>query len=347
MKKRISLVASLLVFSFLTASCGNTTAGGEESSDIIFTGHYSAPDVVSQESDDPGFAVSEGSESVDASEETSSTQNTSSATESAKDPEDERILYRNQCTVQGICASEDFLFVSYSPSRNGNKNDYKIRKVDLVTGEVLMTSKEKFNHANGMTYNKNTNEVIVCAFDGNSGSTETTSDDDYCLFVVDADTLTLKEKVNLKDAVLSVYDKSCGIGGVTYSAEKDEYYALTRFPDRYILVFDGEFNLKDDIFLYSAAEMSGTTGDLCFDGTYFYIPYWRSDIDKNRNDVVLFDTRGRRVATYAVDGATHIESLDIVGDKLYASFINYIGSSSEMSQVYVLPILTESINMKK
>lgn len=343
MKKRVSLIALLLVFSILTvlsAACGNTTTGGEESSDIIFTGHYSAPDVVSQESDDPGFAVSEGSE------ETSSVEATSS-TSSAEEPSDDRIIYKNKYTLQGICASEEFLFVSCSQSQNGNKNDYKIRKVDLVTGEVLLTSKEKFNHANGMTYNKNTNEVIVCGLNGNSGSTETTSDDDYCLYIVDADTLTLKEKINLKDAVLSVYDKSCGIGGVTYSAENDEYYALTRFPDRYILVFDGEFNLKDKIFLYSAGEMSGTTGDPCFDGTYFYIPYWRNDIDKFRNDVVLFDTKGRRVATYAVDGASHIESVDIVGDKLYAGFINNIGRSSEICEVYVLPILSEDINLKK
>ena len=93
--------------------------------------------------------------------------------------------------------------------------------------------------------------------------------------------------------------------------------------------------------------MSGTTGDLCFDGTYFYIVYWRNDIDKFRNDVVLFDTSGRRVATYAVDGATHIESLDIVGDKLYAGFINNIGRSNAAAEVFLLPLLTEDINLAK
>ena len=258
---------------------------------------------------------------------------------------DDSLIYKNKSLIQGMCASEDFLFVSYSKSMGDDKNDYQIRKIDRATGEILLTSIEYFNHANGLTYNKNTNEVIVCAFDGNTGSTETTCDEDFSLYVVDADTLTLKRTVNLKASVLSVCAESCGIGGVTYSAENDEYYAFTRYPERHIITFNGDFTLKDSTYLYHYDDKGGTAGDICFDGTYFYIVTWRSDIDQLANDVAIYTKDGVLVDTYNVTGIAHIESIDKVGDVFYMAFIADLGKPSVRAEVYRVDSFTGDITL--
>lgn len=258
---------------------------------------------------------------------------------------DDSLIYKNKSLIQGICVSDDFLFVSYSKSMGNDKNDYQLRKIDRTTGEIVLTSTEYFNHANGLTYNKNTNEVIVCAFNGNTGSTETTCDDDFSLYVVDADTLALKRTVNLKDAVLSVCSDSTGIGGVTYSAEYDEYYAFTRYPERHIITFNGDFTLKDSVYLYHYNDKKGTAGDICFDGTYFYLATWRNDIDQLCNDVAIYTKDGTLVDTYDVNGIAHIESLDKVGDTFYMAFIADLGKPSVRAEVYKVPKLTGDITL--
>ncbi len=258
---------------------------------------------------------------------------------------DSGAVYKSNSFIQGMCASEDFLFVSYSKSKGGDKNDYQIQKLNRKTGTIIATSTEYFNHANGMTYNKNTNEVIVCAFNGNTGSTETTCDDDFSLYVVDADTLALKRTVNLKDAVLSVCADSTGIGGVTYSAEYDEYYAFTRYPERYIITFNGDFTLKDSVYLYHYDDKGGTAGDICFDGTYFYLATWRNDIDQLCNDVAIYTKDGTLVDTYDVNGIAHIESLDKVGDTFYMAFIADLGKPSARAEVYIIPTFNGDITL--
>lgn len=235
-------------------------------------------------------------------------------------------FYNDNSYTQGMCVTDNYAFISCSPSKNADKNDYVIRKVDLTSGEILATSTQAYNHANGITYNKNTNKLYVCALDGNAETTTTISDDDYSLYVVDVDTLSLVDTINLKNIITTVCVGSVGISGVTYNPQYDEYYVLTRHPKRYIITLDNSFNLKDFFFMFDRSADNGVRGDICTDGYWIYCPNWRSDLATSNsliNEVHVYSRKGELIGVFTVNGYTHIESMDIKDGYYYFNFIDF------------------------
>ena len=243
------------------------------------------------------------------------------------------LLYSDVSYTQGMCVSDKYLFVSSSPSQNANPDDYVVKKVSLATGEVLATSTQPFNHANGMTYNRNTNKIYIVGLNGTSTQTTTVNDMDYSLFVVNADTLALETTVNLKSIVLSICAECVGINGITYNEQYNEYYVLTRYPERYIITLNADFTLKDSFYMYKSTDIGGVTGDICTDGYKIYIPIWRSDIEQLRNDVKVYTRSGVYIGTYNVNGYTHIESMDIRGGDFYFNFIDFVNLDSNAKTI--------------
>ncbi len=228
----------------------------------------------------------------------------------------------NHSYSQSVCVSEHYLFMSYSPSCGIDNNDYVIRKYDLEKGELLQEGTIKYNHANGMTYNKYRNELIVVGLNGNASQTTSVGDIDYSLFVVDADTLALKEIVNLKEIVLSVNPGNVGISGVAFNKIKNEYYILTRYPQRYVIVLNEEFSYKSHFFMLNFSDESGTRGDISCDENYIYSVVWLSPFTVE-NQIDVYTTSGEYVTSYHVNGVTHIEGIDKNDDFFYLVFIDF------------------------
>ncbi len=233
------------------------------------------------------------------------------------------LIYAYPTFTQGMCLSYEYLFVSSSPSNNADPNDYLIYKIDLLSREIVAISSTSFNHANGMTYNQKTNKLYICAADGRSSTETSVSDMDYSLYVVNADTLSLEKVIDLKSIILSVYDESLGVCGIAYNPDYDEYYLLTRYPERHIITLNSDFTFKNSFYLFDAYSIGGVVGDICTDGEKIYVPTWRSDINNLNNEVRVYDRSGNYLGIYNVDGYTHIESMDIREDEYYYSFIDF------------------------
>ncbi len=251
-----------------------------------------------------------------------------SATDAPTDPETEikpepldaprRFVTNKKAYTQSVCVSDKFVFVSHSPSLGGDKNDYVIIKYDRFTGELIKKGTETLNHANGMAYNKHTNEIAVIGLDGNSSTTTTVGDQDYSLFMVDAETLKIKRTVNLKELITELIPVSMGIGGVAYNEDADRYYVLTRYPDRRIVTLTGNFEYVSDFKIDISA--GGTRGDICCDGEFIYTVSWISSL---HNIVDVYKLDGTFVKTCDVDGMTHIEGLDRRNGRFYVCFIDF------------------------
>lgn len=251
--------------------------------------------------------------------------------------------YVDNSFIQGIAVSDDYIFAGYDTVKDSNKepNSYYIRKLDRTTGEVLATSTQTFNHTNAMTYNSNTNELIVTALSDNNGVT----DDDYQLYVVDANTLTLKTTIDLKEVALSVYSDAEGISQVAYNSTLDEYYIGIRNVSssdakRYVATLKSDFTLKTSIYLCDLAAYPGIMGDFFVDTNYIYIPNWRSDISNTSNEVYIYDKNGNLTETKSIDGVMHIEGMDYIDGKYYISFIASY-NRKDSAQIYVMPEIVD------
>ncbi len=221
--------------------------------------------------------------------------------------------------TQSVCVSDAFVFISYSPSLGGDKNDYVLRKYDRFTGELIWEGEERLNHANGMAYNSRTDEIVVAALDGDASADTTVGDQDFSLFFVDAYDLDIKRTVCLRELILGLLPESVGIGGVAYDEAADEYYLLSRRPERHIirltsdLQYISHFKLRDDL--------GGTRGDICCDGEFVYTVLWLNPSVENVVDI--YTRNGDLVERKEVNGLTHIEGIDRRNGRFYLCFIDF------------------------
>jgi len=262
-----------------------------------------------------------------------------------KTKENQTLVYSTAYNyIQGLTVSEDYIFVGHG--KETAKNEYKLTKLDRSTGEVLATSTQSFNHTNDMTYNSKTNEVIITGLHGDAGLTEDAYDENYTLNVADAATLTLKETINLKDEVLSLCSESLGISAVDYNENLDEYYALTRYPERYVIILDNNFEMKSSVRLETLDDAEHV-GGIYVDDNYFYISNM-IDYNGKTNEVFIYDKTGKLVDTKSVNGINHIEGIDYIDGQYYLSFTAVYGNQwmdslneAYGSKIYTMPELKD------
>ncbi len=222
--------------------------------------------------------------------------------------------------TQAFCVSDEYIFVSHSASMGGNKNDYILYKYDRFTGELLKKGKAQLKHANGMTYNSQTDEIIVTALDGNGTSTTSMGVQDFSLFIVDPETLNIIRLVNLQSIILGINPNSVGISAVAYNEITDNYYVLTRYPERRIVTLTGNFEYVSDFPILFRSDPY-LHGDICCDGEYLYTTAWiRFGLE---NVVDIYTLEGELIETKEVNGLTHIEGIDRRNGRFYVNFIDF------------------------
>ncbi len=222
--------------------------------------------------------------------------------------------------TQAFCVSDEYIFVSHSASMGGNKNDYILYKYDRFTGELLKKGRTQLKHANGMAYNSRTDEIIVTALDGNGTATTSMGVQDFCLFIVDPDTLAVSRLVNLQPIILGIDPQSVGISAVAYNEIADNYYVLTRYPERRIVTLTRDFEYVSDFPILFRTDPY-LHGDICCDGEYLYTTAWVRFGLQNVVDIYTLD--GQFIETKEVNGLTHIEGIDRRNGRFYVNFIDF------------------------
>ena len=185
--------------------------------------------------------------------------------------------------MQGACTDGKYLWIGWSVPK-------MIMKIRLLTNEIetfrYTDETWAFGHINDMTYNPNTNELLVCAYWQDEPETAGN------LAILDADTLDLKRVVSVHKN-----QKPLAFHGIAYD----------RLHDRYILATSGTtYDLIDSSFHYLdtikvTRHENDTLQGIETDGTYLYRSLW-GDFEKNRISVYDLDGNFIRLVNVPLSG---------------------------------------------
>lgn len=167
--------------------------------------------------------------------------------------------------VQSMCATEDYIILMENISDFEDKPDvikaYYRNDVDAEGNPVQKYSLAKrvsnlnYEHANGMAYNPNTNEIAVALYTNNNAENR------GCIFLMAADTLEYKDKVKISDTY--------NILGIDYDEENDRYVIQTNSEGGYSFkILDNQFQVTEDLGEYAGTAKGDNFQDLCVSGDY-------------------------------------------------------------------------------
>ena len=210
--------------------------------------------------------------------------------------------------TQGGCRVGNYHYQTYiknDKESNELNNICYIGKYDLTTQTVVQYSERlDLNHANDVTYNSRTNELVVV-----HNKPRYTQ-----LSIIDPDTLTLKRTVDLPGPVYAV----------TYNATRDEY-AVGRSNSQNIHRVTNDFKfVTKDPYTATPTTKTYTTQGICSDDTFIYCVLYdglHAKTSAMQNVITVYDWYGNYVGTInfenerlepenisVVDGTLHVLS---------------------------------------
>ena len=132
-----------------------------------------------------------------------------------------------------------------------DKNGNPVEQYSLA----MQVQETDYEHANGMAYNPNTNEIAVSLY------TSYQKENRGCLFIMDADTLKFKRKVKVTD--------SYNILGIGYDSANDRYVIQTNADGGYqFKILNNEFQVTEDLGDLGGYAGDGNYQDLCVTEDY-------------------------------------------------------------------------------
>lgn len=167
--------------------------------------------------------------------------------------------------VQSICATDDYIvclenvldgsgqpdIVKAYYRNDKDKNGNPVEQYSLA----MQVQETDYEHANGMAYNPNTNEIAVSLY------TSYQKENRGCLFIMDADTLKFKRKVKVTD--------SYNILGIGYDSANDRYVIQTNADGGYqFKILNNEFQVTEDLGDLGGYAGDGNYQDLCVTEDY-------------------------------------------------------------------------------
>lgn len=216
-------------------------------------------------------------------------------------------------SVQSIAITEDYFVIAGRPrgsaAEGGETNNQLIiidrNDLSNVTGNFFASGETmELGHANGMTYNPNSNELIAVSIRGNSG--------DY----------NLAARINAEDfQMLETFELPTGATGIAYDGV-------------------GQYYLRSGTMLYSTTGLFGgliteqytntmfTNQDIGYYHDKAYLVNWidKEDmhnawevgLDMNENIIYQFDVNTERLRAFIVkEPYLEMESIDFVNGKAY------------------------------
>ncbi len=211
--------------------------------------------------------------------------------------------------VQGGCSDGTYIyqiFIKKDTSSNEVNNTCKIVKInpdfDPYTTAALMTTESlDLNHANDITYNPKTHELIVCH--NNPNRTK--------LSIIDPDTLTVKRTVTIGQKIYSI----------TYDADRD-LYMVGCSGGQNMRTLSSDFSKLSATMYSSAPTQSMTTQGICSDDTFVYHTLWNSPgsaPNYNKNVVTVYDWYGNYVGMIGTKITIESENIFIQNGALYVA----------------------------
>lgn len=174
-------------------------------------------------------------------------------------------LEGEQGIVQSICATEHYIICIENIGDNIDAPDvvkaYYRNAVDEAGNPVEQYSLAKrvaetnYEHANGMAYNPNTNEILVALY------TNVDKENRGCIYVMDAGTLAFKWKVPISDEF--------NILGIGYDKENNRYVIQTDAEGGYSFkILNDRLQMVEDLGQYQGTARGDNFQDLCVSGDY-------------------------------------------------------------------------------
>ena len=168
--------------------------------------------------------------------------------------------------TQAACSDGKYIYINFKPR---NDNEIKILKYDMNYNLVSESEDLPLGHANGMTYNTKTDEIVVCD-----------CNDKTIFYTVDAKTLTYKNKIQVTEGG--------GGGGITYSATRD-LYAVNN-GGSLVNIYDTDFNL---VRSFNRTNKNYTNQDCGSDEELIFFELSKAGTD-NLIDIYVLRQKGKR-----------------------------------------------------
>lgn len=212
----------------------------------------------------------------------------------------------NLHTLEGGCTDGRYIYQTLIDP-DAEKNDLptpgRLVKIDVATMRTVMTSDVLYvDHANDVTYNSKTKELII----SNNIPNYTR------LTFVDPETLTVKGS---KDITSSVYS-------VVYVGSGDFYYAGISKTFN-VVEMDADFNVKDSFGMNEAQNVDGIVRQtLETDGKYIYSVFYKP------NSIYKYSVDGEFIGKCTLPIAENeAENIFFIGDSIYVSY-NILGAAN-------------------
>jgi hypothetical protein len=167
--------------------------------------------------------------------------------------------------VQSICVTPDYIITLENVNDLADTPDilkaYYRNDVDADGNPVEKYSlatrinEIHYEHCNGITYNPNTNELIIALY------TNAVPENRGSVYVLDAETFAYLRTVKVTD--------DYNLLGIDYMPESNQYLIQTDFEARNsFLILDENFELVEDLGEYEGSGMGNNFQDLCVSGDY-------------------------------------------------------------------------------
>lgn len=237
-------------------------------------------------------------------------------------------------SVQSLAITDDYFVIAGRPKASEKDNQLIVinRKTltDVTSSLIKKGTTYELGHANGMTYNPQTNELVVVGIRNSANKYE------------------LAARISLEDFELVGTDKmACYGNGIAYDVMHDEYIVRS---DKSIYVLNDIPGMKQD----GASVATDFTGqDIAYHDGYIYLANWiesgsdlaamRYGLVSNQNVIYKVDKRGNIVDIFLLKTPKlELEGIDFVGNEAYVLY-NGLGKEKNEFRIYKLKLSADEL----
>ncbi|MBO5270133.1 MAG: hypothetical protein J6B77_05065 [Clostridia bacterium] len=209
--------------------------------------------------------------------------------------------------IQGGCTDGTYLYVAFNDGGSKNPNSISaIRKYHIATRSLVTTYENlKISHCNDMTFNPETNELLMVH----------NSPDREHISIYDADSLEFKEMITIDLDIYSIaYDpyEQCYWVGISYG------YTFAKL--------DFDFQQVGDI--YQGYESGYTKQGMDIDSKYIYF------LQYGKNCIMVYDKSGAFVREIPLPKTNHEpENICHIGDDFYVGYLESGGGTMYLVEI--------------
>ena len=237
-------------------------------------------------------------------------------------------------SVQSMAITDDYFVIAGRPKASEKDNQLIVinRKTltDVTSSLIEESMTYELGHANGMTYNPQTNELVVVGIRNSANKYE------------------LAARISLEDFELVGTDKmACYGNGIAYDTTHDEY--IVRSGESIYTLNDIPGMKQDEV----SVETEFTGQDIAYHNGYVYLANWiesgsnlaamRYALVSNQNVIYKVDKRGNIVDIFLLKTPKlELEGIDFVGDEAYVLY-NGLGKEKNEFRIYKLKLSADEL----